>query len=282
MRFMMMVKSSEEAEAGVLPSEAELSEMGAFNEQLMKAGLMLAGEGLQGSSKGARVRISGKKTTILDGPFVEAKELLAGYWVIRADSKEQALDWAKRVPFREGALEVRPLYEPEDFGGEPASAENPQPAPARKPGTRRFMCLLKADKNTEAGMPANEQLLVEMGGLMEEVTRRGALLAGDGLKPTSRGARVHYSGSMRSVVDGPFTESKELIAGYTVLQSESLAEAVEFSRRMLDIHMRGTGIEEGEVEVRQVFELEDFPVGDAEKPEGWRKQELAFRDRTAG
>jgi hypothetical protein len=288
MRFMMLVKSSSDAESGVLPTEAELSEMGAFNEQLIQAGMMLGGEGLHGSSKGARVRIARGKTTVTDGPFAEAKELVAGFWVIQAKSKAEVVEWAKRVPFREGELEVRPLHEAEDFA---ANDTEPPPEPAaapavppRKPGTKRFMCMIKADKATEAEpreTPKLAELLADMTALMTEMTDKGHLLSGDGLKATSHGFRVKYAGDKRSVVDGPFTESKELIAGYSIVQFETIAEALDFSRRMLEIHMRHTGVPEGEVEVRQVFETEEFPVSPEEKPGGWRDQELAFRDRQA-
>ena len=286
MRFMMMVKGNQETETGVLPTEAELTEMGAFNEQLMNSGALLAGEGLHPSSKGARVRVSRGKTTIFDGPFAEAKELVAGFWVIQAQTKEEALDWAKRVPFREGEVEVRPLFEAEDFATEaaetPAQAPETPAPPKRKPGTTRFFCALKADKNTEANAPASPELLAEMGAFMQEVTEQGALLQGDGLKPTSFGARVYYKGDKRTIVDGPFAESKEIIAGYSVVQFASLQDAIEMSRRMLDIHMRGTGVDEGECEIRQVFETEEFPVSDDEKPDGWRQQELAMRERLGG
>jgi hypothetical protein len=116
MRFMMIVKASEESEAGVLPTEEQLAEMAQYNEQLAKSGAMLAGEGLHASSKGARIRYSGSKRTVIDGPFTETKELIAGFWVIQAKSKEEAIEWAKRVPFEEGEVEVRQVFELEDFG----------------------------------------------------------------------------------------------------------------------------------------------------------------------
>jgi hypothetical protein len=116
MRFMMIVKASKESEAGVLPTEKELADMAKYNEELLKAGVLLAGEGLQASSKGARVRYSGAKRTVIDGPFAEAKELIAGFWLIQAKSKEEALEWARRVPFDDGEVEVRQVFELEDFG----------------------------------------------------------------------------------------------------------------------------------------------------------------------
>jgi len=116
MRFMIIVKASEESEAGILPDQKLLAEMGKFNEELVNAGVMLAGEGLQASSKGARVRFSGTRRTVIDGPFAETKELVAGFWLIQVKSKAEAIEWVKRVPFQEGEVEIRQVSEPEDFG----------------------------------------------------------------------------------------------------------------------------------------------------------------------
>ena len=116
MRFMLIVKASKESEAGVLPTAKELAEMGKFNEQMVKNGMMLAGEGLQASSKGARVTFKGGKPTVVDGPFAETKELVAGFWLIQAKSKEEAVEWARRAPFVDGQIEVRQVFELEDFG----------------------------------------------------------------------------------------------------------------------------------------------------------------------
>jgi hypothetical protein len=116
MRFMMLVMANTDSEAGVLPTEAELTEMGRYNEELAKAGVMLAGEGLHPTSKGARIDFSGSVPTVLDGPFAETKELLAGFWIIQVSSKEEAIEWAKRIPFKEGQVELRQVFEAEDFG----------------------------------------------------------------------------------------------------------------------------------------------------------------------
>src|SRR3954466_5291264 len=118
MRFMVIVKASKESEAGVLPDEKILTEMGKYNEQLVKAGVMLAGEGLHASKDGARVRFEGKKRTVIDGPFAETKELIAGFWLWQCKSKEEAIEWLKRAPFDGGTeIEIRQVFEPEDFGG---------------------------------------------------------------------------------------------------------------------------------------------------------------------
>src|SRR5437879_2107254 len=118
MRVMVIVKASKESEAGVLPSKEILAEMGKFNEELVKAGVMLAGEGLQASSKGARVRFEGKKRTVIDGPFAESKELIAGFWLWQVKSKEEAIEWLKRAPFGKTEVEIRQVFEAEDFGAE--------------------------------------------------------------------------------------------------------------------------------------------------------------------
>ncbi len=120
MRFMMIVKASKESEAGVMPKEENLANMAKFNEELVKAGVMLDGAGLKPSSQGARVKYSGSKRTVIDGPFAESKELIAGFWVIQVKSKEEAIEWAKRVPFDDGEVEIRPFFELEDF--EPGEA----------------------------------------------------------------------------------------------------------------------------------------------------------------
>jgi hypothetical protein len=115
---MVIVKADKNSEAGVMPTRELLAEMGKFNEELAKAGVMLAGEGLQPSSKGARVRFSGNKRTVIDGPFAETKELVAGFWLWQVRSKEEAIEWLKRAPFREGEVEIRQVFEADDFGAE--------------------------------------------------------------------------------------------------------------------------------------------------------------------
>ncbi len=117
MRFMVLVKASRESEAGAMPDEKILTAMGKYNEELVKAGVMLAGEGLHPSSKGVRVKFSGPKRTVTDGPFPETKELLAGFWIFKVKSKEEAIEWLKKAPFDGGTeIEVRQIFEAEDFG----------------------------------------------------------------------------------------------------------------------------------------------------------------------
>ena len=118
MRFMVLVKANKDSEAGVLPTQKMLADMGKFNEELIKAGVMLAGEGLQPSSKGARVKFSGGKPAVIDGPFAETKELVAGFWLWEVKSKAEALEWLKRAPFDNEEVEIRQVFEAEDFGAE--------------------------------------------------------------------------------------------------------------------------------------------------------------------
>jgi hypothetical protein len=123
MRFMIIVKANADSEAGVMPSEQELREMGKFNEELVKAGILLAGEGLHPSSRGVRVRFSGSDRTVIDGPFAETKELIAGFWLIQVKSRDEAIEWIKRVPFKEGEIEIRQVFETEDFAASDPSGE---------------------------------------------------------------------------------------------------------------------------------------------------------------
>jgi hypothetical protein len=269
MRFMMLVKSDSKAEAGVLPDAKLLTEMGAFNDQMTKAGVMLAGDGLKPSSKGARVRYAHGDFKVTDGPFADAKGLVAGYWLIQVKSKQEAIDWAKRVPFQEGEIELRPLFELTDFPVDPSEKsdgwrekeEQMRAAPpvARKPGTKRYIGLLKADKDTEAGVMPDEKLLTAMGAFMEDAVKAGVMLSGEGLQPSSKGTRVRFSGRERSVVDGPFTETKELVAGYAILQHKNKEEAVEWTKRFVKVDAPGRLGAESECEIRELFELEDFP-----------------------
>ena len=138
MRFMILVKASKDSEAGVLPDEKILTAMGKFNEELVKAGVMLAGEGLHPSSKGARVKFSAGKRTVTDGPFTEAKELIAGFWLWQVRSMEEAVEWLKRSPFDGGTeIEIRQVFEADDFGAELTPELREQEARLRKQSAAR-------------------------------------------------------------------------------------------------------------------------------------------------
>ena len=123
MRFMVLVKANKDSEAGVLPDEKMLTAMGKFNEELVKAGVMLAAEGLHASSKGARVKFSGGKRTVIDGPFAETKELVAGFWLWQVRSKEEAIEWLKRAPFEDTEVEIRQVFESDEFAASDPTGE---------------------------------------------------------------------------------------------------------------------------------------------------------------
>lgn len=114
-RFMMIVKATEDSEAGAMPTKEMIAEMGQYNERLAKAGVMLAGDGLHPSSRGARVSYSGSRRTVTDGPFAETKELIAGFWIIQVKDRDEALEWARRIPFEDGEVEIRQIFETSDF-----------------------------------------------------------------------------------------------------------------------------------------------------------------------
>jgi hypothetical protein len=269
---MLLVKATKNFEAGVLPDEKLLSEMATWTEELVKAGAWLDAGRLQPSAQGERVRYANGKFMVTDGPFAESKELIAGFCLIEAKSREEAIEWTKRVPFQEGEIEVRPLYELFDFPVDPA--EKPEgwrekeeqiraAPPARKPGTIRYLGVVKADKDTEAGVLPDEKGLATMGAFMEEGVKSGVFLSGEGLQPSSKGARVRFSGSKRVVTDGPFAETKELVAGYAILQFTSKAEAIEWTKRFVqvDAPLRLGG--ESECEIRPFYEFEDFGSSEA-------------------
>lgn len=299
MRVMMLLKSDAQSEAGVPPHEQMLTDMGRYMERLMTSGALLGGEGLHPSSKGAKVRIANGKTTVLDGPFAEAKEVVAGYFMLKVKDLAEAVEWTKQLPGAEytpeAECELRPLFETEDFPVDPS--EQPggwrdQEIEARKeievkvPGPekgQRWISFLRADKNTEAEMMPSAELLEEMGALMGEMMAKGVLISGEGLRASSHGAKVLLKNKQLSVIDGPFTESKEMIAGWSMFRAKTKAEAIEWARRCLQIHMDGTGIATGEIEVRPVYETEEIPetAGEATGTSDWRERERNMRERLA-
>lgn len=296
MRVMMLLKSDGQSEAGVPPHEQMLTDMGNYCEELIKAGVMLGGEGLHPSSKGTKIRIANGKTTVLDGPFAEAKEVVAGYFMLHVKDLAEAIEWAKRLPGAdytpEGEVELRPLYETEDFEVDPAeqpggwrdqelaareALQQSVPGPEKGP---RWISFLKADAGTEAELEPSHELLEEMGALVGELQAKGQLISGEGLRASKHGAKVRLKGKKISVVDGPFTEAKELVAGFCMFRAKTKEEALEYCRRTLQIHMKGTGQPEGEIELRPVYETEEIPET-AEELAGtsaWREQDKRHRE----
>jgi hypothetical protein len=300
MRFMMIVKSNAQSESDALPDEKILAAMGKYNDELVKAGVMIGGEGLHPSSQGARVKLEKKKVSVTDGPFAETKELVAGYWMIDVGSRAEAVEWAKRIPSVAGEVEVRQVHEISDFPVDSSETsdgwrsheqkfrdavdpKSPKHAPPpRIPGTTRYMIIHKASPISEAGALPDPKLLANMGAVLQEVIDSGMLLAADGLHPSSKGFRVRANGPNRTVIDGPFAETKELIAGFSIIQVKTKEEAIAFAKRCATCASTPDDRYDGEIEVRQVHEIEEFPVDPAEEKDGWRAKELAFRERTQG
>lgn len=288
MRFMIMVKATADSEAGVMPSTELLTEMGAYNEQLVSAGIMLAGEGLHPSSQAVRIRFSGDQRTVVEGPFAETKDLLAGYWLWNVDSLDEAIEWVKRCPnpmLEESEIEIRQVLEADDFGEvftpeareqeERLRAEIAARVAAGATGDRqkRVMILHMWDPRTEDTLP-DEAAFAEMVAFNEELVKAGLMIDGEGLHPSRRGARVVFSGPNRTVIHGPFTESKELVAGFWVWRVKSMDEAIEWVKRCpmpADV--------ETELEIRPIFEAADF--GEEYTPE-LRERDERLRSRAPG
>jgi hypothetical protein len=270
MRFMMLIKSNAKSEAGLPPDEQLSSAMAQYNDELTRAGILLAADGLQASSKGARIRFADKKITVIDGPFAETKDLVAGFWIVRVKSKADAIEWAKKVPGTDVELEVRQVFELSDFPVDPAEEQGgwrdqeqrfregayPEAAtpatPPRQPGTKRFMVIHKGSAASEAGVLPDPKSLAEMGAIIQEQIDAGTLLAAEGLQPSSKGARVKASGTKRTIIDGPFAETKELVAGFSIVQKKTKADAIAFAKRCVVVCP--PGMTEGELEVRECFE----------------------------
>lgn len=251
MKFMLLVKASRDSEAGLLPDSKFRETMSRFNEEMARAGALLGAEGLKPSSEGARVRANHGEITVTDGPLTRAKDLVAGYWVIEARSKEEAVDWAKRAPFEEGEVEVRPMIE---MGDQAFWKSQPPP-----PGKFRYMSFVFADPATESGtFTIHEEVAKNIQALVVEMVQKGVFLGTGGLYPSSRAARVRYAGKKRTVIDGPFAEAKELVGGFALLQASSKAEMIEHAKRfaLIDAPGRHQGI--CDCEVRPLYEASDF------------------------
>jgi hypothetical protein len=250
MRYMIIRKADRDTEAGVMPGEALIAAMGRYNQQLVDAGVMRAGDGLKPSSQGVRLRLSDGRAIVVDGPFAETKELVAGFSIFEAPSMQAVLDWVARWPSEDGdvELEVREM-------GCPGGCAEVAGTPSAALTGRRFVVLLRSSALTETDQAPPQHRLDALDAFNQAEAAAGVLLAGDGLKSSARGARVTFNGGKAALVDGPFTEIKELIAGYWMIRAASLAEAVEWAKRV----PYPTG-PEVEVEIRPTYEIEDFGV----------------------
>jgi len=243
MRFIIMHKTSDRWEAGEIPSPELIARVGDLVGELAKAGVLQAGEGLRASSLGVRLKLSGGQRTVIPGPFKGEHELPAGFSILRVESLDQAVEWATRQAAALGDVEIdiRPVTEAWDIGIIP---KPPNVA------TTRYMALRKATAATEADVPPSPKTEAEMARLVEETARTGVHVATETMGPSARGRRYKNTRDGVRFVDGPFTESKEMIAGYVIVSASSLDDASQWAVRYLEV------VETDEVDVR---ELQDTP-----------------------
>ncbi|MFL5761329.1 MAG: YciI family protein [Thermomicrobiales bacterium] len=268
---MLLIKSDPQTEAGDPPAQTFIDAIGAYNDELTKAGTLVDAVGFQPSAKGAILTLKDGERILQKGPLGDPFKLNAGYWIIQVSSRDEAIDWAKRVPFAAspsasepgwtGEIEVRQIFDTDEFpvseeesGWREQEEELRAQPPTRDPSLKRFFCTVNADANSEAGVMPDEDGMAEMGAFIGEMASKGVFLSGDGLHPTSEGARVTYQKGVRSVTDGPFIETKELFAGYALLQAKSLDEAIEFGGRFLDVDVPLRGNTEGQTVIREIFD----------------------------
>lgn len=237
MRFMVMHKMTTEMEKGLPPPPAVLAGVGKMMEDAAKANVFQGGEGLKPSSQRVHIAYKNGARTITDGPFTEAKELIAGFALLKVRSKEEALGWVDKFAAAFGDVEVfmGPVVEAWDLGFMPKPADAPL----------RFLSMHQA-RGEGDDAPHDATRMARMGALVDEMTKAGVLQATGGLADTKKGARIRFDGGKHTVIDGPFAESKELIAGYAIFDVPSKAAAIEWAIRFGDVVMVN------EVDVREM------------------------------
>lgn len=227
MRVVMMHRTSAKWEAGALPEPELIGKMGALMGEMAQAGVVRGGEGLRASSLGVRLNFAGGKRTITPGPLTPGNELPAGFSIVNAKSLEEAIELGTRFAEIVGDVEIdiRPVNEPWDIG------VMPKPAGLT---TTRYMLQRKADRYTEAGTPPSPEKGAALGKLMGELSQSGVLLAAEALQPSSKAVRLRYQSGERTLTDGPFTESKELIAGYCIVEVDRIEQAIDWATRFAE------------------------------------------------
>jgi len=250
MRFMIMHKTDAHWEAGAVPSLELIARVRNLIRELAAANVLRGAEGLRASSQGVRLVFSGGTRTIRNGPFGGENELPAGFSVLRVESLDEAIAWASKLAqvLGDTEIDIRPVTEAWDIG------MTPKPDNVT---TRRYMVLRKATAATEAGVPLSPTQQAEIARLIDSTQREGTHLVTETMRPSARGRRYKNSSGGVRITDGPFTESKELIAGYVIVSAASLEEAGRWATRYLDV------VEADEVDLR---ELEDSPVPPPRRP----------------
>jgi hypothetical protein len=250
MQFMVMRRADEATEAGRLPAAAVFEDMGRYHEQLEEAGGVSLALGLRPSSRAVRLKLGPGFETVTDGPFAETKELIAGFTVFEAASKEDAIALLKRWPASDADATGEVVLELRETGCPGGCAQVP-PAAAGEGG--RYLILLRSSAGTEADRIPPQHMLNALNAFNAEQAAQGRLLAGDGLKASSSGARVKLSGGQASVIDGPFAEAKELIAGFWMIRASSMADAIAWARTLP--YPTGPWVE---VEIRETMTMDDI------------------------
>jgi hypothetical protein len=239
MRFIIMHKTNAHWEAGAIPTPELIGRVGGLLDRIAKAGALIAGEGLRPSSEGVRVTFSSGTRSVTRGPSERGNELPAAFSIVRTGSLDEAGAWASRqaTALGDGEVDIRPVTEPWDIGIGPRPPEIT---------TRRFMVLRKATAATEAGIAPSSAQREELARLVEETAPKNVHLATVTMRPSARGRRYKNSANGVSVVDGPFTESKELIGGYVIVSAESLNAAGRWAAQYIDV------VQADEVDLREL------------------------------
>ena len=250
MRFLIFRRADADTEQGAMPSDDLLHAMGAYNQRLVDAGVMRAGEGLRPTREAVRMKLSNGQATIIDGPFTETKELIAGLSVFEAASREEVVDWIKQWPQEDGdvTVEIREA-------GCPGGCADVHPNAEANQDGKRFAVLLRSSPALEAEDPVAQEKLDRLDAHNAQEAAKGVLLGADGLRSSARASRVKFSGGKATVLDGPFTEIKELIAGYWMIRVASMNEAIEWAKR--NPYPTGPDVE---VEIRPMYELDDLDI----------------------
>jgi hypothetical protein len=237
MRFMIMHKVTPETDTGLPPSPEVLDEINQLVDAAVRQGSLVSGEGLKPTSERVHLKYENGRRTMTPGPFADPRELVGGFGLFRVRSRDEAIEWCDKLAQALGDVELYlgPVVEPWDFGA---------PKPADAP--LRFLSVHRMDAAAERGEPPAPEVVERMGALLEEATKAGVLQAAAGLAPTSTGARVRWQGGTRTVIDGPFAESKELVAGFAILDLPSKAAALDWAIRFGEI------VRVNEVELREV------------------------------
>jgi hypothetical protein len=246
MRFMVMHKNDKHTEAGERPGPELLKEMGEFIGEFARNGQFLGGEGLGASSTRTRLTFSGGQSTVKHGPYAGSNELPAATLLLKVESRDQAIGWAQRYGkiLVDGEIELGPVTEPWDLGLMPKPANPPL----------RILMLRKADKTSEAGQGLSPKQKADLTRLKTEMTKAGVLISSDSLQPSSKSKRLAFTSNKLRVMDGPFSESKELIGGFAVLELPSADVAIEVCTRYAAI-LGGTL----EIDVRPLYESDELP-----------------------